>query len=360
MTEREEEILQKIKENPMISQNELADMLNITRSSIAVHISNLMKKGYIKGKGYILKENPYICVVGGANIDIQGFPKEKLNQNDSNPGDLKISLGGVGRNIAENLVKLSQNTKLITVLGDDIYGKKILEHSLSISLDINDSLILKNKNTSTYLSILDETGDMYVAISAMDIFDELDIDFIHKKMKYINGADITVIDTNIPQKTIEYILKTGNSKFYLDTVSVSKAKKVKDFIGYFHTIKPNKLEAEVLSGIPINNELDLDKNAEYFFNKGVKEVFITLGKDGVYYNNKKEKGIFKTKEHKVVNATGAGDAFMAGLIYSTVNNFSIKEKLSFSLAASILTMQSTDTINPDFNFDNIKKIEKEI
>ena len=58
----------------MISQNDLADMLNITRSSIGVHISNLIRKGYIKGKGYILDEQPYCCVIGGANMDIQCFP----------------------------------------------------------------------------------------------------------------------------------------------------------------------------------------------------------------------------------------------------------------------------------------------
>ena len=52
MTDREQEILEIIKENPMVSQQELADILNITRSSVAVHIKNLMKKGYITGKGY--------------------------------------------------------------------------------------------------------------------------------------------------------------------------------------------------------------------------------------------------------------------------------------------------------------------
>ena len=72
MTSREKQILHWIKENPMISQEELAQKANIARSSVAVHISNLMKKGQIAGKGYIVKDDLYAVVVGGVNIDICG------------------------------------------------------------------------------------------------------------------------------------------------------------------------------------------------------------------------------------------------------------------------------------------------
>ncbi len=72
LTEREREILKLIKENPLISQEEVAKKLSVARSSIAVHISNIMKKGYIIGKGYLINESPYVLSIGGVNIDIQG------------------------------------------------------------------------------------------------------------------------------------------------------------------------------------------------------------------------------------------------------------------------------------------------
>ena len=78
MTQRERQILQWIEENPMISQQELADRAGITRSSVAVHISNLMKKGYIAGKGYVLRNASYAAVVGAVNIDIGGRPFREL------------------------------------------------------------------------------------------------------------------------------------------------------------------------------------------------------------------------------------------------------------------------------------------
>ena len=88
MTRRERQLLEWIRENPCISQQELADKAGITRSSAAVHISNLMRKGYIAGRGYLLREAPYIAVVGGVNMDIGAVSDAPLvARDDENYGD---------------------------------------------------------------------------------------------------------------------------------------------------------------------------------------------------------------------------------------------------------------------------------
>lgn len=361
MTNREQEILELIKKNPMISQKELADSLGITRSSVAVHISNLLKKGFVVGKGYILREQPYISIVGGTNVDIQGFPNNDLLLKDSNPGKVKISFGGVGRNIGENLVKLGIETKLISAVGDDVYGRKILEESRMIHLNMEDSLILNEHPTSTYLSILDGSGDMMVAIAHMDIMDKITVDFIKNKKNIIENSKLCIIDTNIPKDTIEYILTNYKGvDFFLDTVSTTKAKKVKELIGYFHTIKPNKLEAEMLSGIKINNEKDLKSVANYFLQKGVKRVFISLGEEGMYYDDGINSNHIRNPKIHVVNATGAGDACLAALAYSHFNDFDIRCSALFSMSAAIVALSHENTINPNISVDNINMKIKEI
>lgn len=361
MTIREQEILDLITDNPLISQIDIATKLNITRSSVGVHISNLVKKGYIQGKGYILRTSPYICVIGGANIDIQGFPENQLIQHDSNPGKVELSLGGVGRNIAENLTKLKIDTNLITVLGDDFYADRIINHSKEIGLTIHDSMLLKDKNTSIYLSILDKNKDMNIAIASMDIFDFMDIEFIKTKKNLISNSRLCIIDTNIPKETIEFIVTNfTKTNFFLDTVSTTKAKKIKDLIGFFHTIKPNKLEAEILSGIKINSNDDLEKIGNYFIGKGVQEVFITLGKDGVFYKSKKSSGIINIPEVNVINATGAGDAFLAGLAYAHFNSMKIKDSAVLGIGASIQALSHRDTINPNISYNNIIKTIEEM
>ncbi|MBU5675131.1 bifunctional hydroxymethylpyrimidine kinase/phosphomethylpyrimidine kinase [Alkaliphilus sp. MSJ-5] len=361
MTNREQEILELIKNNPMISQNDLANILAITRSSVAVHITNLIKKGYILGKGYIVHKDSYVSIVGGANMDIHGFPAGNLILKDSNIGNVKISLGGVGRNIGENLVKLGIDTRLISVIGDDIYGSKILEEARLIGLNMQDSLILKGEPTSTYLSILDESGDMAVAISQMDVYDRMTVEFIKDKRHVIENSRLCIIDTNIPSEVIEYILTTYKDiDFFLDTVSTTKARKVKNLIGYFHTIKPNKIEAEMLTGIEIINEDDLKRAAEHLIKKGVKRVFISLGDKGIFYSDGNHMKHIEVPRVKIVNATGAGDAFVAGLAYGYLNDMDIDESARIAITASTIAISHENTINPNMSIQNINLKMKEI
>ena len=94
----------------------------------------------------------YALVIGGTNIDILGIPKENLIYHDSNIGNVKISLGGVARNIGENLSRLGVETHLLSILGDDPYGDLIKKESEKIGLKLEDSLILEKTMTSIYLS----------------------------------------------------------------------------------------------------------------------------------------------------------------------------------------------------------------
>ena len=139
MTRRERQLLEWIRENPCISQQELADKAGITRSSAAVHISNLMRKGYIAGRGYLLREAPYIAVVGGVNMDIGAVSDAPLVARDSNPGRVTTSLGGVGRNIAHNLCLLGEQVSMITVLGQDSFAQSVRENAADIGLDLSHS-----------------------------------------------------------------------------------------------------------------------------------------------------------------------------------------------------------------------------
>ena len=306
------------------------------------------------------KSNSYITVIGGANVDIIGLPYNKLKNKDSNPGKTTISLGGVGRNIGENLTRLGINTKLITAIGKDIYGRLIIEESTKIGLNIEESLLLDNDNTSTYLALLDENGDMELALSSMDIMEKMNIAFIEEKREVIENSPFSIVDTNIPTEVLEYMVKNLNVDFFLDTVSTTKAMKVKNILGYFHTIKPNKLEAEILSGIKIINSMDLKKSAEYFVKQGVKRVFITLGENGVYYFDGAVEKYIKAPNIEIINATGAGDAFMAAIAYAHLDNLDIENTLKFAITTSILTLENEYTINPNISVKSIIKRMKEL
>ncbi|WP_297634131.1 carbohydrate kinase family protein [uncultured Clostridium sp.] len=316
----------------------------------------------------MINKDSYILVMGASIVDILGFCKNDYKQKDSIPGNIKIALGGVCRNIAENLARVGVNTKFISIIGSDENGRSILENSKLIGYDMKDSLILDSGCTPTYMAILDETGDMISAVVDMDSLGAMDTDFVDSKAEKIKSAEYTIVDAD-DAELLEYMLTTykGQTKFVLDPVSAVKAKKLPHLVKYFHTIKPNRYEAEILCGFPIEDDKDLRKAGKYFLDQGVENVFISLDADGIYYVNREEEGKIKAKDVKVKNTTGAGDSFVAGLGYGYMNELSLKDIVKYSIAMSIVTISHEDTINPkmcedyvDYYLDRIQWIETEL
>lgn len=354
MTNREAQIFQWIVENPMISQEDLAAKAGIARSSAAVHISNLMKKGYILGKGYVTNGPSYCTVIGGANIDIGGVPEGELVNKDSNPGKTVLSLGGVGRNIAHNMRLLGLNVKLVTAMGDDAYARQIADSCEELGIEIQDSLRLSKESTSTYLYIADKNGEMQLALSDMRIYEHITPEYIQNKLELINRSRMVVIDTNIPARTIEYICEKSRSPVFADPVSGKKAEKLLPVLDKLYAVTPNRLEAEVLSGITIENDADLERAADAILQKGVKNVFITLGEQGVYCASGDEKFMLKGNKIEVVNATGAGDSFMAGLALGFIKRLGIRDMAGLGMAAASIAIESESTINSGLNVSEVE------
>ncbi|HFA49659.1 MAG TPA: kinase [Bacteroidetes bacterium] len=296
------------------------------------------------------KENSYICVIGAANIDIVGFPEHPLKYRDANIGNLKISLGGVGRNIAENLSRLGLSVKLITALGGDIYGKKIIGHCRESGLDISDSLILKNRNSSVHLAIMDRQNDLALGLSAMDICDEINVGFIKNKKKQIKDAQLVVLDTNVPEETLAEIIKNNAAqKYFLDTVSAAKALRAKNILPKLFILKCNQIESEVLTGIKITDKASLKKSAAILHKKGAINIFITMGNKGAFYSNGDRSDIVVPKKINAVNTNGAGDAFSAGLIYGSCKGWEIGDWTKAGMACAEAAISSKNTVNPALN-----------
>ena len=248
MTQRERQILQWIEADPMISQEALAERAGITRSSVAVHISNLMKKGYIAGKGYVLRSGTYAAVVGGVNVDIGGQSYAPLVARDSNPGRVRISLGGVGRNIAHNMSLLGVDVRLLTAFGDDLHAQRVAASCGELGIDISHALQVPGGTTSTYLFLNDVDGDMALGLSDMDICERITPAYLASNLSLLNNAQVIVADTNIPAESLQYLVTHCTPPVFVDPVSTAKARKVQPVLGRVHTLKPNRIEAELLSG----------------------------------------------------------------------------------------------------------------
>ncbi|MEJ8554779.1 carbohydrate kinase family protein [Tepidibacter sp. Z1-5] len=303
------------------------------------------------------KNQPYILVFGASVVDIFGFCSSCYKPYNSTPGNIKISFGGVCRNIAENMARVGVNTKFISILGDDAKGRSMMEHSKGIGYDMSESLVLENEGTPTYMAILNENGEMVSGIADMKVIDKMDFAFIDSKEEIINNSEYICLDADDPEK-LEYILDKfrGKTKFILDPISAAKAENIKHLIGHFHTIKPNRYEAEILAGFKIKSDEDLKKAGDYFLSLGIENVFISLDAEGIYYCNKYQSGRIKAHDVEVNNVTGAGDSFVAGLGYGYMNNMSMEDMVKFAIAMSIITISHEETIHPRMSKELVEKV----
>lgn len=298
----------------------------------------------------------YNLVFGISIYDIFGFTASNYRSHDSNPGRVKVSFGGVCRNIAENMARVGATTKFISVLGNDEKGKSILEHSKKMNFDMSDSLVIDGASTPTYVAILDERGEMVSAIVDINVDHYLTEDFIDSKASIIEGAEYMFFGADNPA-IIEYIVMkyNGKTKFVLDPVSAAKAGQVKHLVPYFHTVKPNRHEAEVLCGFEIKSVEDVRRAGQYLLSLGVKHVFISLDADGVYYCTANEEGIIKPNRVEVINVTGAGDSFIAGVGYAYLNDLKMLDTVKLAQAMSIITISHEETIHPEMAVEYVQE-----
>ena len=354
MTQRERQILKWIEENPLISQQELADKAGITRSSAAVHISNLMKQGHIAGKGYIVRTAPYAVVVGGVNMDIGGRSHKALVPADSNPGQVRMSLGGVGRNIAHNMALLGVDVRLLTAFGDDMNAQRIAASCGELGIDISQCLTVPGAATSTYLFIADEKGDMALAVSDMEIYDHVTPAFLAGRSRLLQNAQLIVIDTNIPAESIAWLADNVKLPIFADPVSTAKAEKLRPVLGKLHTLKPNRLEAELLSGVAITDQKSLDKAVDVLLGTGLRRVFVSLGGDGVYAAAHNQRLHVSCCPGTMVNTTGCGDAAMAAIAWAYLEGTGLERTARAAMAAGSIAMESSETINPNMSAQALK------
>lgn len=346
MTLRERQILNWIEENPMISQEELAAKAGIARSSVAVHISNLTRKGYLAGRGYVVRNSHYVAVIGGVNIDIGGRPFKPLIAKDSNPGCVSISLGGVGRNIAHNMSLLGLDVRFLTAFGDDLHAQRIESSCASLGIDISHARKVPGGVTSTYLFINDADGDMALAVSDMEICEQISPEYLAANLPLINNAQVVVVDGNLSEAALQYLAEHCTVPIFADPVSVAKAEKLIPLLGHIHTLKPNRIEAEKLSGIEVTDVSTAQSAAEKLLESGMHRVFLSLGSRGVMAADRKESLFLPSLPARVRNTTGAGDAFMGALVWAYLEGMDLREStLAASAAASVAT-ESEETINP--------------
>lgn len=286
---------------------------------------------------------PSILIVGGANLDITGSCFSRLIPGDSNPGSIKNSAGGVGRNIAEGLARLGLRSSLLTSLGKDIAGSLILENCHQVGIDTSAVFVEKDMSTGTYLAINNQLGALTAAISDMTIIDSLTPDLLMKRSSSFEDCDEIVLEANLPEESIHWICQQAKNKsVHADAVSATKAHRLSNVLSDIDTLKVNREEAAAILGLHGDDQF----LAQSLFELGVKKVLLSKGPQGSTLFTRE--GTLDTPAIRGENKsdTGAGDSLLAGFIAARYLLKSPRDQLQFASACATSALASVESINP--------------
>jgi pseudouridine kinase len=353
LSKTENAILEAILNDPFISQAKIATDLNLARSTIAVQISQLIDKGLLAGRGYILPKSQKVVCIGGIAFNRKYSLSTTPVLGTSNPAISTKSYGGVIRNIAENMARMDVDVCLISIIGNDESGKELRSQIRNLGVDTSQISISNDKPTAEYIAIFDDKNELVMGIASMDILDQITPSLIEESWSSIRSSDWVILDCNLPKETIEKILEIKeNANFMLavDTVSVSKAKRLPSNLSQIDILFTNKDEAISVLGLDDNlKTYKLDEITTQLRSTGAKGVVLTDGPNGHLVNIGNEAFTSPAISSNVKNVSGAGDAFVAGFISTIRSGSTVREASNMGAALSALTVESHLDVRQDLN-----------
>lgn len=295
---------------------------------------------------------PSVVVVGGANLDIKARSTAPVVAATSNPGTTAIAPGGVGRNIAENLARLGTRTHLVAAVGKDALGDRLLADTAAAGV-LTEAVRRTAEPTGTYTAVLDEAGELVVAIADMAATDALAPDDVDASL--IASADVVVLDGNLAPVTAAHVLglaAAAGVRVLVDPVSVPKAARLAPLLDHGHpvfAVTPNLAELAALTGLPIDTDPAWNAATAALHERGAELVWVRLGPAGSLLSGPTGGSRLPAYAAEVVDVTGAGDAMLGAFCHALLGGATPAEAGAYGHAAAAATVASPFTVRPDLS-----------
>jgi pseudouridine kinase len=296
-----------------------------------------------------MTETGYVLVIGSAGVDIKGRPNADLEWNIPNLGRIRNSVGGVARNIAENLARLEISTVLLTAVGKDAAGRRVIRACERAGINCHYVRYIPTGRTGTYMALLRPNGQLHVAISDFEIIDQADSDYLIEHEYLIENAAMIVIDATLTDETLATVFALTEHygvPVVADPTNPTLAGKLRPYLAKLYMVVPNASETEALCGHagPAGDYEAAVETARSLVQMGVHYAVVTMGEHGLAYAHSGGSGYIKAVHTKVVDTTGAGDAFSGAAIFGLLNEVPIDEAMRLGITAASLTLESRHTV----------------
>lgn len=307
---------------------------------------------------YAFSPDRPVLVIGGAGIDIVGRLKSEPHLQTSNQAQIRHSFGGVARNVAENLARLGQSVNLITVVGMDESGDRLLAWLVEAGVNVDAVLRVPECNTGTYLAILDQAGQLHIALDDMRAMTSLTPEYIRYCSGLFAEASLLFVDANLPKDTLRTVMslaRRARLPVCADPTTASLAHRFLPYLSRLFMVTPNSSEAAVLCGpdFQLTNRKQALEAAKCLVNQGVQVAIITLAEQGLCYATSQTNGHIPAIRTEVIDPTGAGDALSAAVIFALLNGIEIDEAVRLGVSAASLTLRYRGAVVPDLSLEKL-------
>ena len=295
-----------------------------------------------------------ILVIGAMLLDTKCQPTIGLEPGVSNPASIRNARGGTARNVAENLALLGADVTLLSAIGDDITGRRLLAQTATANVNIDHVLTVANASTGSYIAIINDDGSLAVALDDTQVMENVTPDALYRQRDLFRAADLIVFDGSLSEHAIDVIIflaEQYNVPICADPSSRRLAYKLRPHLAKFKLVAPNAVEAVALCAVEVGDDESTRQLAQQLVQLGVDIAVVTIADFGFVYATEFENGVVPALEGDIVDTTGAGDAIAAAVIVGLLEGMPTIEAMRLGAAAGGLTLQSGETVLPDLSLD---------
>lgn len=299
-----------------------------------------------------------VLVIGAANVDIVGRLKTELHSGTSSPGRIRTSFGGVARNVAENLARLGQPVNLITAVGDDDAGQRLLDQTRAAGVNVDSVCCTGQHPTGSYLAVINSAGALQYAVDDMRVMAVLTPDAMRERAEMFKEASLLFIDANLPKDTLRTILslaRRARLKVCADPVSTLLGSRLQPYLSRLYLITPNSAEAAMFcEPIPKSStRRQAMTAAKSLVSQGVEIAIVTLAELGLCYATSETSGYIPAIRTEILDPTGAGDALTAAVIFALLNDIPLDDAVRLGISAASLTLRYRGTVSSELSLEKL-------
>lgn len=295
-----------------------------------------------------------MVVVGVVFLDIKGFPFFKYDAVGTNLGNVLMTHGGVARNVAVNMANLGAEVEFVTMLDDDSLGREARLRLRGAGVKLTHAVSTPDKGMGMWLAVFNEKGDLAGSVSHMPDASPIERLFDEKGEEIIRSCRGVALEIDLSEKVSERVFELAerfDKPVYAIVANMSVILRRPDFMARTACVILNEIEAGRLFGREIralSPEETLEAVSEAAPAMGIRSIVVTMGARGAVYLDAENglRGVCPAVPCRVVDTTGAGDAFFSAVMESLARGMRLDDAVTCGARLASMTVSTSESTCP--------------